>query len=312
MDGVELVVIWTWCPQCGDREDQEVLEGGELRCTKVSQGCKHCYAETIANRFWATQYPPNEDGSPRKFTDVRLHPERLDDPLSWRKPRRIFVNSMSDLFHENVPFGFMMAVWGAIDSCKRHTFMVLTKRPERLLAFFDWWENDAQMLTGPGIFPNVWLGVSVEDQATADERIPLLLQTPAAVRFVSYEPALGPVNFSEWILPDETHPSHGILTGDPQLDWIIMGGESGPGARPMHPDWARSVRDQCQTVGVPFFFKQWGEFCSFEQLPEDGKGLKDTPYEPIDLGGCTVYRVGKKAAGRLLDGRTWDEFPEVM
>ncbi len=242
-------------------------------CNKVSQGCKHCYAETIAERFWATQYPPNPDGSPRRFTDVRLHPERLEDPLKWKKPRRVFVNSMSDLFHESVPFGFMMAVWGAMDSCKRHTFMVLTKRPERLLAFFDWWENDAQMLAGPGILPNVWLGVSVEDQTTADQRIPLLLQTPAAVRFVSYEPALGPVDFD--------HLTYCARNGFKSLiNWIIMGGESGSGARPMHPDWARSVRDQCQAAGVPFFFKQ---------MVVDGKLVKMPE----------------------LDGIVWNEYPEA-
>ena len=327
-------------------------------CTKVSQGCKHCYAETIAERFWATQYPPNEDGSPRKFTDVRLHPERLEDPLKWRKPRRVFVNSMSDLFHPSIPFEFIADVFDVMadDRCEHHTFQILTKRPERIKSFL-YWAGDLL----PGDTPmnvnlevlghfgyNVWLGVSVEDQSTADARIPLLLQTPAAVRFVSYEPALGPVDFSEWLLPEETHPSHGILTGDPQLDWIIMGGESGPGARPMHPDWVRSVRDQCQAAGVPFFFKQWGEwapgsvvdnprFSGGRAYTVPGQGTSAAiiatpppgafqsrgirPMVPGDEthGGVrmldrdtVVSHVGKRAAGRLLDGRTWDEFPEAM
>jgi protein gp37 len=287
-------------------------------CTKVSQGCEHCYAETIANRFWATQYPPNEDGSPRKFTNVRLHPERLEDLLKWRKPRRVFVNSMSDLFHEDVPDEFIAAVWGRMIAAPQHTFMILTKRPIRMTEIVPNLYRDL-FTNEPQVVPNVWLGVSVEDQATADERIPYLLQTPSAVRFVSYEPALGPVDFNYWLTERYGCGGERANAGCEEcwwqlnkLDWIIMGGESGPGTRPMHPDWALSMRDQCQAAGVPFFFKQWGGYCCFEQLPEDGKGLKDTQYEPIDVGGCTVYRVGKKAAGRILDGRTWDEFPEVM
>jgi protein gp37 len=264
-------------------------------CSKVSQGCKHCYAETIANRFWVNG---------RKFSDVQCHEERLLVPFNWNKPRRVFVNSMSDLFHDDVPNDFIYAVLNVARNLPQHTFMILTKRPERMREFvFSYGPYDRETLAGA---KNIWLGVSVEDQGTADKRIPVLLQTPAAVRFVSYEPALGPVDFGNFLC--ETYTKGGLTLGR-YLDWIIMGGESGPGARLMHPDWVRSVRNQCQEVGIPFFFKQWGEFCSFEQLPEDGKGLKDTPYEPIDLGGCTVYRVGKKAAGRLLDGRTWDEYP---
>ena len=237
-------------------------------CTKVSQGCKHCYAETIANRMWAQQYPPNSDGSQRRFTDVRCHPERLEQPLSWRKPARVFVNSMSDLFHEDVPFEFIARVFGVMREAHWHTFQVLTKRPEVGLHFMGWIMNGLGYTSYPT--PNVWLGVSVEDQANADKRIPLLLETPAAVRFLSCEPLLSPIQLAgvcnDW-LEDGIH-------------WVIVGGESGPGARPIRHEWVRHIQRQCQDALVPFFFKQWG-------------GIRP------------------KSGGRLLDGRTWDEFPEA-
>lgn len=227
-------------------------------CTKVSQGCKNCYAERIAERFWGD----------RKFTDVQCHEDRLEIPLHWKKPRKIFVNSMSDLFHPAVPFDFVDEVFAAIWKADQHTYQILTKRPERM---HDYFKRGNWMLDYP--LSNVWLGVSCEDQKAADERIPWLLKTPAAVRFVSYEPALGPVDFETYIEQGEYE--------EPPLDWIIAGGESGPGARPAHPDWFRSVRDQCVEAGVPFFFKQWGG-------------------------------VDKNAAGRLLDGREWNEYPEMQ
>lgn len=230
-------------------------------CTKVSQGCKNCYAETIANRFWKD----------RKFTDVRVHPERLGEPLRWRKPSRIFVNSMSDLFHEDVPDEFIMRVFDVMDSASRHTFQILTKRPERML----------HVMKNASPISNVWLGVSVEDQKTADERIPILLQTQAAVRFVSYEPALGPVDFRSLKVPsgdygffaghyrkaycelDSLHSMMGIehRGQDPlssKINWLIVGGESGPGARPCNIEWIRSAVKQCQEAGVPVFVKQLG------------------------------------------------------
>ena len=230
-------------------------------CTKVSEGCRHCYAESIARRFWGG----------RKFTDVQCHEDRLDAPLHWRKPARVFVNSMSDLFHEQVDFEFIDRVFAVMVNCE-HTFMILTKRPARMKAYFDngggyWFGN---LRAAPS---NVWFGVSIEDQRTADERIPLLLQTPAAVRFVSYEPALGPVDLTtcryDGVIDIDAlkGEARGIYNTYPfpssdmkawPLDWVIMGGESGPGARPMHPDWARSMRDQCQVAGVPFFLKQLG------------------------------------------------------
>jgi protein gp37 len=284
-------------------------------CTKVSQGCKNCYAETIANRFWGE----------RKFTDVLCHEDRLEIPIHWRKPRRVFVNSMSDLFHPDVPFSFVDKVVAIMQEAYRHTFQILTKRPERMWEYFEKrldgeWRfihlDHAIAAMGrphPTVtmfpFPNIWLGVSVEDQATANERIPWLLKTPAAVRFVSYEPALGPVNIWQacGLVPDSWFSNSG-------LDWIICGGESGPGARPMHPDWARSLRDQCVSAGVPFFFKQWGEWKKYTgQSSNTIRWMDNTgKMQTGDNNGAFPFaRVGKKAAGRLLDGSEWNEYPEV-
>lgn len=235
-------------------------------CTKVSQGCKNCYAEGVANRFWAKQYPL-VDGRPRRFTDVQFHPERLDEPLKWKKPRRVFVNSMSDLFHESLSGHEIAQVFGRMHHANKHTYQVLTKRPERMLRWTKWFNEE--WLRGFNAFPreyqHVWLGVSVEDQQTADDRIPLLLQTPAAVRFVSYEPALGPVDFKGLIQRRCVSPSHPFpflcdrsdhdLRG---IDWIIVGGESGPGARPCDVAWIESTITQCKAAGVACFVKQLG------------------------------------------------------
>ena len=268
-------------------------------CTKVSEGCRNCYAERIAERFWKD----------RKFTDVRCHPERLDQPLHWRKPRRVFVDSMSDLFHEDVPFNFIDQVFMRMYMAEEHTFMILTKRSQRMFDYMTRCTNggfhtheiiriesrmrflmESKKFVWP--LPNVWLGVSVENQAAADERIPLLLKTPAAVRFVSCEPLLEEV--------DLTHDLDGYRGEEESIantiNWVICGGESGPDARPMHPDWVRSLRDQCQDAGVPLFFKQWGEW----GLPIINK-----------LGGGVMMKMGKKAAGRLLDGQEWNEVPET-
>ena len=218
----------------------------------MSPGCAHCYAETFAERFRGVPGHPYEPGF-----DLTLRPERLQQPLAWKRPRVIFVNSMSDLFHEGVPDEYVAEVFDVMRRADWHVFQVLTKRPERVRALAD-------RLPWPD---NVWMGVSVENQRWTS-RIEELRAMPAAVRFLSCEPLLGPLQLD--------------LQG---IAWVIVGGESGPGARPMQLSWARSVRDQCAAAGVPFFFKQWGA--------HDEAGV----------------RRGKKASGRVLDGRTWDELP---
>lgn len=267
-------------------------------CDKVSAGCKYCYAERIAKQYWGA----------RKFTDLQLHPERLGIPLGWKKPRRIFVDSMSDLFHPDVPDEFIDKVFRIMISLPRHIFQILTKRPERMNKYlfrlmelplgtpidcdiFDLWRGYyGQVLderpTWP--LPNICLGVSVENQAAADERIPWLLRTPASVRFVSYEPALGPVDFRhinnkgafDWYdaLNNLNPVDHTEFEFVPRVDWIIAGCESGTGARPARQDWFRSVRDQCVGAGVPFFLKQMIVKGKMVKMPElDGKVWEEYP-----------------------------------
>lgn len=232
-------------------------------CTKVSAGCKHCYAERIAPRVFAGQTVVDstcrvKEGNPferpRRFTDVRCHPERLDQPLRWRKPRRVFVNSMSDLFHEDVPDGFVCKVFDTMMMAERHTFQILTKRPERMQRFVEFY---VRAMECPPL-PNVHLYVSCENQETADQRIPILLQTPASVRGVSAEPLLGPIDMRPPLLGPltGTGPMNTAVIGLPPLDHVIVGGESGPKARQMDLDWLRSIVDQCRAAGVPVFVKQ--------------------------------------------------------
>lgn len=223
-------------------------------CTKVSPGCAHCYAETFAERFRGVPGHPYEMGF-----DLTLRPGRLRQPLDWKRPKLIFVNSMSDLFHDEVPTSFIQQVFETMRLADWHTFQILTKRPARLAEI-------AGRLSWPD---NVWMGVSVENQRFTD-RIDDLRSVPAAVRFLSCEPLLGPLRLD--------------LDG---IDWVIVGGESGPGARPMRTDWARDIRDQCETASVAFFFKQWGA--------HDENGI----------------RVGKGKAGRSLDRRLWDQLPDL-
>lgn len=230
-------------------------------CTEVSPGCDHCYAKTFAERWRGTPGHPYERGF-----DLTLRPERMDQPVRWKRPRRIFVNSMSDLFHEGVPNSFIVQVFATMALAQQHTFQVLTKRHGRMRSLLS---NDGfrslvavevargddevfqrQLVAWP--LPNVWLGVSVEDQKSADIRIPALLDTQAAVRWISAEPLLGPVDL-DW-------PTADYIGGRRSVDWVVVGGESGPGARPMHPEWARLLREQCRAARVPFLFKQRGEW----------------------------------------------------
>jgi protein gp37 len=344
-------------------------------CALVSPGCTNCYAMKVAARNAIGTMPqPNYVGltKPSKAGEVwtgkiALVESALTKPLAWRKPRRIFVNSMSDLFHEDVPDSYIDKVFAVMALAPQHTLQVLTKRAGRMRGYL-FGDGLAARIAAAGArmmedgdnvhdrllglawpLPNVWLGVSVEDQARADERIPLLLDTPAALRWISAEPLLGPVDLKRTGYgvhddfkdcgghPDPAYPPdsvgvgytdalrgeywHGTRTPDgqepraswevgiryPRLDWVVAGGESGAKARPMHPDWARALRDQCDAAGVPFFFKQWGEW---------GPQITDYPVRdshrwPIAFEGDTTmsYRLGKKAAGRVLDGRTHDEYP---
>lgn len=293
-----------WCARPGTIPESWSPVTG---CTPISEGCKHCYAARMARRL-AGRYGYPE--APHHF-DVTLHLDKLNEPLRRKKPRTYFVCSMSDLFHEDVKTDWIAHIWGVMIKAEQHTFQVLTKRPQRML---EWVRNEV-ILT----FPNIWLGVSVEDQAMADERIPLLLQTPAAVRFVSCEPLLSSIDLSEWV-----NPQGATARDDPAmyslLNWVIVGGESGPGARPMYPQWARETRDQCQAAGVPFFFKQNGAFIEVTEgfrssdtvLMHDGRilGRYSIWDDRVAEKGYTVVRpVGKKRAGHLLDGREWREFP---
>lgn len=270
-------------------------------CTKVSAGCTRCYAERMSKRL------AGRAGYPEDGFKVTLHPERLEEPLKWKKPSRIFVCSMGDLFHKDVTSAFIHDVLIRIEKAPHHTFMVLTKRIERANEFI----RNFEVRTGYSfaqLYSYVWLGVSVEDQKTADERIPLLLQTPAAKRFVSYEPAIGPVDFRHIKIPGGVTDSFGGWYGEggPQIDWLIMGGESGPGARPLHPDWARSARSQCKAAGIPYFFKQWGEWT--HEFPT---GISLAHRAETFQHGQHFYRVGKKAAGCLLDGKEYKELPTI-
>ena len=227
-------------------------------CSKVSAGCQHCYAEALTRRFHRPGFQPWT--APHAVHNVALHPERLDRPRHWRRPRRVFVNSMSDLFHERVPDVFLAQVWAVMADTPHHTYQVLTKRPERM--------RDWVCRLAPDPLPNVWLGTSVEQQRWVDVRVGALLETPAAIRFLSCEPLLGPLDLSAFApfsgecfcqeRSDGCRPRQSPDCPTVGVDWVIVGGESGPGARPMDPAWVRDLRDQCQAAGVPFFFKQWG------------------------------------------------------
>lgn len=277
-------------------------------CSRVSRGCGGpdgggCYAERLAatRLRWHPSRRGLTDAHGRWTGGVRLNHQWIDQPLRWTRPRRIFVCAHGDLFHEAVPDSWLDAVMAVMARAGRHTFQVLTKRPERAGRYLR-----RLMRRDSWPYPNVWIGTSVEDQGTADWRIPVLLGTPAAVRWISAEPLLGPITVAERFLPEchcgdcrADHPedgpcvhngrvsdlTHGFRDCEryrqarPALDWVVAGGESGPRARPMDPGWVRSLRDQCVGAGVPFYFKQWG--------------------------GPTAM-----AGGRILDGRTWDGMPE--
>ena len=342
-------------------------------CSVASPGCTNCYAMKLAGT--RLQHHPSRAGLTRDTKagpvwtgETRFNEGWLDQPLRWGKPRMIFVTAHGDLFHESVPDEWIDRVFAVMALAPQHTFQVLTKRARRARDYLstragDWmivWPDanppgclpisrhaQRQAMQGKGWpdallrptfpLPNVWLGVSVEDQARADERIPELLATPAAVRWLSCEPLLGPVDLESITLSTATDPFDALCgmqwTTQParygggrlyngatrygKLDWIVVGGESGHGARPMHPDWARSLRDQCVEAGVPFLFEQGGEWFPYGEIDADGHQNSISKgegagvwYEWPDARGFSV-RVGKKRAGRLLDGVEHNGFPQV-
>jgi protein gp37 len=300
---------------------------------------------------------------------VNLFPGQMEQALRWRRPRRIFLGSMTDLFHEAVPDEFLDQIFACVALAPRHTFLVLTKRPKRMRRYFTrfTWQHHTQVLGRAAMsmfgedaanaagnaldgvlaegrnvgwpMRNLWLGVTAEDQQRADERIPILLKTPASIHFVSVEPMLGPLNITKYLGCSWACPECGAIeqheechreddysynrclscgyTNDnyepwgsvDELEWIIAGGETGPGARPMHLEWVRSLREQCQRARVPFFLKQMGEYapCPAGKCKEVDPACKILNEEF----GSSMCRVGKRIAGRMLDGVEWNEFPEV-
>lgn len=352
-------------------------------CSKISPGCANCYIERT---------PPFRMAG-RKFVNgkipLQMHEDRLDYPLRWKKPRLVFVNSLSDLFHKEVPDAIIDQTFAVMALCPQHTFQVLTKRPERMATYLldkhcAWrhWKAGEAIRPGengsPGLespcYPNVLLGVSVENRKHGLPRIEHLCRTPAAVRWLSIEPLLEDLGRVDLLRNEFGNPAHCVcghghgftrcpntggisrschVKGCPcpgfarvpgswnGIDWVVVGGESGPGARPMHPGWVRSIRDQCVAAGVAFFFKQWGEWvptttqcderCQSHAIgrPHVFNGQGTTSHRSFSdgliaslsatksaRGGCRLQdgeilylRVGKKSAGRLLDGREWDEMP---
>lgn len=323
-------------------------------CTLVDAGCANCYAAELAatrlknlpSRTGLSR--KNKDGVAKFTGEVRLNENWISQPMTWRKPRMIFVCAHGDLFHENVANIWIDQVFAVMALCPQHTFQVLTKRPKRAANYlnemmgsddFNIRFRNACRKVGATLsecidavqrewpLDNVWLGTSVSDQKSADERIPALLEAPANVRFISAEPLLGSIDLTsictgwyfinslggfKWHDSDRAYNSEKCTS----IDWVICGGESGRKARPMHPDWARSLRRQCKTADVPFFFKQWGEWFPEDDMPEEL--ARNTYGADFDAGrtcrftGMPMRRIGKKAAGRKLDGEFHDGMPPFV
>lgn len=311
-------------------------------CSKVSEGCRNCYAEKMANRMsyllgskgndildtWVAYSDAIENGKWNGKTT--LVKSQLTKLLSWKTPRIVFVCSMGDLFHESIPFEWTDQIFKLMYKAKQHKFIILTKRPKQMIEYFKW-VGDRAGCTIYDMVPkkdsNLIFGVSVEDQKTADQRIPLLLYLPVKNRMISIEPMLGPVDLTpflplapkgETLRTDQylekegcSFPQQGEMSeGQRGLSWVICGGESGHGARPMHPDWVRSVRDQCHEAGVPFFFKQWGEYlpqCQAHAFERDRQVQFQSPHNPDKMN--TYFKLGKHRTSNLLDGVKHENYP---
>ena len=277
-----------------------------MRCTPVSEGCAHCWHLSMADRLRENPMikPTERDAYAGRDTPI-IREKEIKKPIATKAQGRIGVQFMGDLFYEGVGFDQIHRIFDVMWRAERHTFLVLTKRPERMFEFMTQ-KGIKGMYGNEWPLKNIWLGVTAENQDRADERIPILLQIPAAVRFVSVDPMLGPVDlfpYFEGLCKDcgsaKTTCDRWKASGkiaccpdcrhEPRLDWVICGGESGAGARSMHPNWVRSLRDQCVAAGVPFMFKQWGWWGNIE----GSEGM------------------GKKDAGRILDGKVWDQYPEA-
>lgn len=318
-------------------------------CNKVSPGCNNCYALPMAVRNAHNHRMPSEireayfsvitkiDGKWQWNGKTAFIKSALEKLLKWKKPRMIFVVSMGDLFHESVSFEWIKEVFDIICQTPQHTYQILTKRPERMLEFFKWWgslikERGFDSVPTQSDNPldyysplkNIWLGVTTENQEQANKRIPILLEIPASVRFVSIEPMLSKIDLTTTVIkksdnnikPDVSlNALKGFFGGAERnertkLDWVICGGESGSKARPMHPDWTRSLRDQCKDAKTPFFFKQWGELlpdCQSIIFQRLNARLFQSPNNSDKKN--TYYKIGKKKAGRLLDGKQHNEMP---
>jgi len=300
-------------------------------CTKISVGCENCYAERMAARLAnmgqsiymnVVKHEKTDSGClkwlPRWNGKTSIASiKTIEKPWNWKKHRFVFVCSMGDLFHESVSLETVLNIMYVINKCRQHTFLILTKRPERMREFFVEWLHDQ---TGDYI-PNMWLGVTAENQDMVNERIPVLLNVPAAKHFVSVEPMLGPVDIVQYMHDsccNEIREKEGICIcsepREPHLNWVICGGESGPGARPTHPIWVQSLRDQCVNNKTPFHFKQWGAWIPVDYVREGKHYVNLTPtgneillHDPL----INMRRVGKKRAGRMLNGREWDQMPTI-
>lgn len=278
-------------------------------CMKVSEGCKHCYAESFARRYGKAEWGPTAQR-------VRTSDANWRKPLAWNRKAeqegqryKVFCASLADVYEDNPQLiEWRFDLWDLIDQTPHLDWLLLTKRPENIRGKtpLGWFRN--------GSWPaNLWIGTSVENQEQADKRIPELVSIPAEVRFLSCEPLLGPVDLTPWLGEQEWHQvAPGVRSRQgPLVDWVICGGESGPQARPMHEDWARALRDQCQAAGVAYFFKQWGQYIPVGQTDKDwyNGGIhmlaadKQTP-------GHFIRLASKHAAGRMLDSREWNEMPE--
>lgn len=284
-----------------------------IGCSKVSAGCANCYAEGIAKRFKLAEWGKSADRilSSDKYFQLPLQWDRKAKKNKTRY--KVFCASMADVFDETVSDKWRVKLFHLMEKTKNLDWLLLTKRAKNAKRFMDVWNYSPVQVERN---KNVWIGVSVENQSEADERIPVLLQIPAEKRFLSIEPLLEKIDLTNLPVPLDIdqrgfHISCLQRSDDrfynvhPVIDWVIVGGESGSKARPMHPEWVRSIRDQCIAAGVPFFFKQWGEYYPYQVT----YGMKSTPYK-YEGGKSLAFKLGKKKSGRVLDGREWNEFPK--